>query len=107
MKKQLNPTLVYVLSVLGLLCCCLGGLGALLSGPAYFIANNKIKDAQLNPDDYEGDIKAMNTAKIVALVITIINVLLLIRTIYVISTVGWDEMSRTFMEAMEEARQAQ
>jgi len=25
MKKQLNTTLIYVLSIFGLLCCCFGG----------------------------------------------------------------------------------
>ena len=56
MKKQLNPTLIYILSILGFICCCLGG--AVLSVPAYFIAHNKIKAAELNPDDYEGDLKS-------------------------------------------------
>lgn len=102
MKKKLNPTLTYVLSIVGLFCCCFGGLGLLLSAPAYFIANNKIKDAQLNPDDYEGDTNAMNTAKIVALVITIINVLYLIYTIYQISVVGWDEMMEQSREMMRQ-----
>jgi hypothetical protein len=32
MKKQLNTTLIYVLSIFGLLCCCFGGFGFLLSG---------------------------------------------------------------------------
>ncbi len=105
MKKQLNPTLTYVLSIFGLLCCCVGGLGVLLAAPAYFIANNKIKDAQLNPDDYEGDTNAMNTAKTVALIIVIINVLYLAYTIYQIYTVGWDEMQRVWQEAMEKAQQ--
>ena len=105
MKKQLNPTIVYVLAILGLLCCCFGGLGFILAGIAYYIAYSKIKDAHLNPDDYEGDIKAMNTAKIVALVITIINLLLLIRTIYVISTVGWDELMEQSRDMMEQMQQ--
>jgi len=52
MKKSLNTTLIYVLSILGLLCCCFAGLGFLLSGPAYLIANKKLKEAQLNPDGY-------------------------------------------------------
>jgi len=102
MKKKLNPTLTYVLSIIGLLCCCFGGLGLLLSGPAYFIANNKVKDAQLNPDNYDGDVNAMNTAKTVALVITIINVLYLVYTIYQISTVGWDEMMEQSREIMRQ-----
>jgi len=35
MKKKLNPTLIYVLSILGFLCCCVGG--SFLGIPAYFI----------------------------------------------------------------------
>ena len=107
MKKQLNPTLVYVLSIIGLLCCCFGGLGVLLAAPAYFIANNKIKDAQLHPDDYEGDLKSMNTAKTVALVVMIINVLYLIYTIYQVSTVGWDEMMEKSRQMMEQYQNQQ
>lgn len=101
MKKQLNPTLVYVLAILGLLCCCFGGLGFIPAGIAFYIAHSKIKDALLNPDDYEGSINAMNTAKIVAMSIVIINILYLIMTIYRIYTIGWDnimEQSRLMME---------
>ena len=104
MKKQLNTTLVYVLSIIGLLCCCFGGLGFLLSGPAYFIAHKKVKDAKENPDDYEGNLKAMNTAKTVALISLIINVLYFIRVIYIISTVGFDAMQENWNEIMEEIR---
>lgn len=102
MKKQLNPTLVYVLTIIGLLCCCFGGLGFLLSGPAYLIANTKIKEAQLNPDDYEGDIKQMETAKLIALIVLIINILYLVYTIYKISTIGWDELMEQSRQIMEE-----
>lgn len=105
MKKKLNPTLVYVLSIIGLLCCCFGGLGVLLSAPAYFIAGSKIKAAQLNPEEYEGDIKAMNTAKTVALVITIINAIYLIYNIYFISTGGWEESMTRYQEIMEQMQQ--
>ncbi|WP_452221317.1 CCC motif membrane protein [Lacinutrix salivirga] len=102
MKKQLNPTLVYVLAIIGLLCCCFGGLGFILAGIAFYIAHTKIKDAQLNPDAYEGDIKAMNTAKTVALIILIINVLYLLYTAYQIYTVGWDEMMEQSRQIMEQ-----
>ena len=105
MKKQLNPTIVYVLAILGLLCCCFGGLGFILAGIAYYLAHSKIKDAHLNPDDYEGDIKAMNTAKIVALVILIINLAYFAMTIYRISTIGWDELMDQSREMMEQMQQ--
>lgn len=107
MKKKLDPTLIYVLSIVGILCCCFGGLGIFLAVPAYFMANGKIKGAQLSPDEYEGNIKAMNTAKIVALVAVIINVLYLIYTIYAISTVGWDEMMEQSRQMMEQIETAQ
>ena len=99
--KNLNTTLIYVLSIIGLLCCCFGGLGILLSGPALFIANNKIKDAELNPDEYEGDLKAMKTAKTVALIVTIINGVFLAYNIYDLSTGGFEERQKMINEFME------
>ncbi len=103
MKQKLNPTIVYVLAILGLLCCCIGGLGFILAGIAFFIAQSKLKDAKLNPENYDlASIKSMNTAKTVALVILIINILYLVMTIYRISTVGFDELMRQSQEMMEQ-----
>ena len=101
MKKQLNTTLIYVLSIIGLLCCCFGGLGILLSGPAYFIANKKIKDAELNPDDYEGNLKSLKTAKTVALIVSIICAITLLFNIYDLSTGGWERRQEFFKDFME------
>ena len=61
MKKTLNTTWVYVLSIIGLLCCCIMGSGVLFSAPAFIMAQNKLKDAQLSPDDYEGDYSQRRT----------------------------------------------
>ena len=102
MKKQLNTTLTYVLSIIGLLCCCFGGLGFLLSGPAFLIARNKIKDATQNPDEFDWNFKAMNTAKIVALIILIINLLYLTYNVYVYSSGWFDDVFIQFQEAMKE-----
>ena len=107
-QQKLNPAIVYVLAIIGLLCCCFGGLGVLLSGPAYFVAQSGLKKASLNPDDYEqASVKAMNTAKIVALVILIINALYLLWTIYRIYTIGWDEIMEQSQEMMEQWQQNQ
>lgn len=104
MKKQLNTTLTYVLSIIGLLCCCFGGLGFLLSGPAYFIAHNKVKDATENPDNYEGNINAMNTAKTIALVVLVINLMYFIYFLYVLFSGGYDAFVEGLEEAMEEIK---
>ncbi len=102
-QQKLNPTLVYVLAILGLLCCCFGGFGFILAGTAFFIAYSKLNQVKLNPENFDtSSVKAMDTAKTVALVILVINILYLIYTIYQISTVGWDEMMRKSQEMMEQ-----
>lgn len=107
-QERLNPALVYVLAILGLLCCCIGGIGFVLAGAAFFIAQTQIKKATENPDAYDlSSVKAMGTAKTVALVILIINILYLIWTIYRIATIGWDNIMEEGMRAYEEALKAQ
>jgi len=85
---------------------CIGGIGFIFAGIAFYIAHTKLKEAYENPENYD-NIEGMKTAKIVALVVLIINVLYFLRVIYVIYTVGWDEMMEPIREALEEARQAQ
>lgn len=105
-QQKLNPAIVYVLSIIGLLCCCFGGAGVLLAGPAYFIAQSNLKKAAADPENYDqGSMNAMKTAKIVALVILIINVIYLIMTVYRIYTVGWDEIMRQSEEMMQQWQQ--
>lgn len=104
-QQKLSPTTVYVLSILSLLCCCFGGLGLILAGIAFFIAQNKLNQVKADPDDYEpNSVKAMNTAKTVAMVMLIINVLYLCWTLYRIYSIGWDELmerSRDMMGAFQ------
>ena len=107
-QQKLNPTIVYVLAIIGLLCCCIGGSGVLLAAPAFLIAQSNLKRVSQSPDDYDqSSVSAMNTAKIVALVILIINVIYLVMTIYRIYTVGWDELMRQSQEMMEQWQQNQ
>ena len=101
MKQKLNTTIVYVLSLVGFVCCCIWGAGVIPSAIAYYIANNKHKEASINPELYENP-NAMKTAKTIALVVLIINVLVIIYMIYQISTVGWDEMMEESRMRMEE-----
>ena len=102
-QQKLNTTIIYVLAISGLLCCCFGGLGFIPSAIAFYIANSKLKAAELNPEDYDTlSVKTMNTAKTVALVILIINITYFIMTIYRIYTVGWDEIMIQSQEVMEQ-----
>ncbi len=103
-KQRLNPTLVYVLAIIGLLCCCLSGLGFILAGIAFYIAHSQIKKAQLNPEEYDlKSVNAMNTAKTVALIILIINILTFCYAIYQIYAMGgWDAYVNQFEEAFKQ-----
>ena len=108
-KERLNPTLVYVLAILGLICCCIGGIGFVLAGAAFFIAQTQLKKVNENPDGYDlNSAKSMNTAKIVALVILIINILYLIYVIYSIQAMGgWDSYMEKITEIIENTQKAQ
>jgi len=107
-QQKLNPAIVYVLSILGILCCCLLGTGIIPSAIAFFLAKNNLQKAQDDIEAYDvSSVKAMNTARIIAIVAVALNILMIIRVVYVISTVGWDEMTEQFMKAIEEAQQAQ
>lgn len=100
-KQNLNSTLIYVLAILGFLCCCFGGFGVIPSAIAFFIAQSKLKPALADPENYT-NISGMKTAKTIALVVLVINVLYLIWTIYSISTIGWDEMMEQQRKIMEQ-----
>jgi len=100
-RKKLETTIVYVLAILGFLCCCFGGIGFIFAGIAFFVAQSKLKEAHANPENYE-NIEAMNTAKIVALVVLGINLLYLFYTVYQIYTIGWDELMEQSEIMMEQ-----
>jgi len=108
-KQKLNPTLAYVLAIIGLLCCCFWGAGAILAGAAMIISHIQLKKVQDNPDAYDLDsAKTMKTAKIVAAVILVINILYLIFVIYQIQQMGgWDAYMETVMKMVEEMQNAQ
>jgi len=91
--QKLSPTTAYVLSILSLLCCCFGGLGFIFAGIAFFMTQSKINQVKADPESYEpNSVKAVNTAKIVALIMLIINLLFLCYTVYKIYVFGWDNI---------------
>ncbi|ALM21577.1 hypothetical protein JCM19294_1826 [Nonlabens tegetincola] len=79
--QKLNTTAVYILSIVGFLCCCAWGLGFVAALIAFIIANKELKKYNENPEAYSNG-KAMKTAKTVALVSLIVSGLVTAYTAY-------------------------
>jgi len=92
--------LVYGLAIIGFICCCFAGFGALPAGIAYYIANAELKKFYANPDAYTNQ-DNLYTGKIIALVVLIINLLYFGMTLYNIYTVGWDNIMEQTRQIME------
>lgn len=103
MEKQKLPNAVasIVLGILGFLCCCILGSGIVPAGIAFFLAKKSEKLNAENPELYD-NYSQIKTAKIIAIIAIALNVLMIIRTIYVISTVGWDEMIEQSKQMQEQ-----
>ncbi|WP_159023465.1 CCC motif membrane protein [Formosa sp. L2A11] len=96
-RNYLKTTPIYVLSILGLMCCCFAGLGVIPAGIAFYMAHNSLKDVELNPENYD-NIEGMNTAKTIAMIILIINGIFLLYCIYSIATTDWNVMTEQIQE---------
>ncbi|ARN76875.1 hypothetical protein BST97_02030 [Nonlabens spongiae] len=70
--QKLNTTAVYVLSILGILCCCFWGIGFVLSIIAFVIATSELKKYAANPEEYSNG-KAMKNARTLAIVAMVIS----------------------------------
>ncbi len=79
--QKLNTTAVYVLSILGILCCCFWGIGFVLSIIAFVIATSELKKYAANPEEYSNG-KAMKNAKTLAIVAMVISGIMAAYTAY-------------------------
>ena len=101
--QKLNTTLVYILSIVGFVCCCwFAGLAVIPTGIAFFIATKEVKKYEAYPTAYaNGD--AMKTAKTVAMVIFIISALYFAYSLFSIATTPWDEIMSGYEDAMRDS----
>lgn len=74
--QKLNTTLVYILSVVSLLCCCIYGIGTIAAIIAVIVASKELKKYHLDPEAYTNgpQMKTAKTVAIIALVICLIGV---------------------------------
>jgi hypothetical protein len=79
--QKLNTTAVYILSVVGILCCCVYGLGTIAAIIALVIASKELKKYNESPELYTNG-PAMKTAKTIAVVSLVVSLIGLALTIY-------------------------
>lgn len=102
-QKLPNVTIVIVLSIFGLICCCFAGLpGILFGGIGLLLALKDEKKYQENPEGYS-NYSQLKTAKILAIVALVIGVLYLAYTIFSIAQMGgWEGYMEKVQEAMDQ-----
>lgn len=109
-KKLPNVTLAIVLPIIGYLCCCLGGLPAILFGGIGMLllrnGYNSLGEDAVNAYNY----KEWKTARILNIIALVLGILMLIRWIYVIYTGGgwnefWSMVMEQYQEALEQSQQ--
>ena len=100
-QKLPNITMSIILSIAGLLCCCVFGLGVIPSGIGYFLVGKDGKLVASNPGMYSNE-SVLKTAKIIAIISLVANVLFIIYMIYSISTIGFGEFVRQLDTAIEQ-----
>lgn len=78
--QKLNTTPVYILSVIGIICCCVYGLGTITAIIAIVLANKELKKYKAEPDAYSNGsaIKNARTFSIVSLFISFIGLAFII-----------------------------
>ncbi|MEP0478673.1 MAG: CCC motif membrane protein, partial [Nonlabens sp.] len=72
--QKLNTTLVYILSVIGFLCCCFYGVGTIAAIIAIVVASKELNKYNANPQQFVNG-KAMKTAKTVAIISLVISLI--------------------------------
>ena len=65
--QKLNTALVYILSIIGILCCCAYGMGTITAIIAIVLANKELKKYNSNPEEYSNG-SAMKGAKTFAII---------------------------------------
>lgn len=98
--QKLNTTAVYILSIVGFLCCCFYGIGFVAALIGFIIAQSELKKYQHNPEQYTNG-KAMKTARTVALVSLIVSGLMAAYSAYQYFAYTEEERMEQTLEMME------
>lgn len=105
-----NATAVLVLGILSCItCCCFGIFGIIFGVIALILANKDMKLYKENPELYT-NYSNLNTGKIIAIVGLCLSIIVLLRVIYGLVTLGpegFQQAMEEFSKAYEEGKRSQ
>jgi len=104
-QKLPNVTAIIVLGIASIvLCWCYGVLGLILAIVGLVLAASSKKVYLQNPENYS-DYGTLKTAKIIAIVGLVMNVIFLLLMVWVVSVIGWDVLQSGDEELIREKMQ--
>ncbi len=89
--KLPNATIALILSIASFFVCCFYGFGGVLSGIALYLLSKDKPLLAINP--FPSNLSTYKAAKVIAWITLIINILFLIYMIFIISLLGWNNLT--------------
>lgn len=101
-QKLPNVTVILVLGIASIvLCWCYGVLGLILSIVGIVLAANSKKTYLQNPENYS-DYGTLKTAKVIAIIGLVLNIIVILFLVWFISLIGWEVLLSGDEELMRE-----
>ncbi|MGS2761349.1 CCC motif membrane protein [Sinomicrobium sp. M5D2P9] len=96
-QKLPNATLILILSIGSLLCCCVAGAGIIPAIIALVLANKSVKIYKAEPELYD-NYNSIKIGRIIAIVGIVINAIYFIYTMIIIATYGVDGIMEQYQQ---------
>ncbi|UGU16966.1 DUF4190 domain-containing protein [Sinomicrobium kalidii] len=100
-QKLPNATLILVLSILSLVCCCFYGVGIIPAVIALVLANKSVKLYKAEPELYD-NYNNVKTGRIIAIIGIVLNIACIVYMIIMIATIGFDGIMEQYRLMQEQ-----
>jgi membrane-bound ClpP family serine protease len=100
-QKLPHATLLIILGIISFFCCCFYGSGIITGVIALILAIKSQKVYDLNPQEYS-NISTIKTGKIIAIIAIILNLFMVIFSIWLISEIGIEVLQSGDQELIQE-----
>lgn len=100
-QKLPNATLILILSIASILCCCAYGIGIIPAVIAFVLANKSVKLYKADPELYD-NFSNIKTGRIIAIIGIALNIAFIVYMIVMIATFGIDGIMERYQDIQEQ-----